>query len=117
MRFLIKRLSDHGNLFGAVGLNNLIDVDMSPVTTRLVDDLHLRILANEAAYIPTGRRQPIASPAGGAAHNLAVNEKVQAGMVLVIAAADPKRNILPRNLELRRSEGSPGTIPFQLAAG
>jgi hypothetical protein len=86
----VERLGYHGQPLRFVGLNNLIHVDVPPITARLIHDLHLRVLAEKLAHIPTGRHQTIASPAGRTFDGFAINKKVQTGIMLIVAAADAK---------------------------
>src|SRR5208282_6866096 len=88
--FLVKRPGRHRQSLRIIGLNNLILVDVSPVTTCLVHDLHLCLLAKKSPDIPTGWHQAVASPAGRAFYDFAIEEQVYAGVALVIAATDEK---------------------------
>ena len=86
-RLLVKRPGHNRLPFWFIGLNNMIYVDVSPVATRLIYDLHLCVLTGKSAHVPTGGHQTVASPARRTFYNFAINEQVYTGVALVIAAA------------------------------
>src|SRR4030095_6353881 len=81
-----------------------------------VDNFTSRIPDGEMTHVPTGGHEPIASAARGAADNFSVHHQVQTSMALVIAAADPKRNVLPSDLEFWRGERACRLVALDLAA-
>ncbi len=54
-RFLIKRPGRHRQTLRFIGLDDVIHIDVPPITPCLVNNLHLRLLPPEMAHIPTRR--------------------------------------------------------------
>src|ERR1051325_97308 len=98
-RLLVKRLGYDRQPLWFIGLNNLIDVNMSPPAACHIYDLHLCVLAHKSAHIPTGRRQTVASPASRTAQHFPVNEQVHTGVTFVIASTNAKGEVFPDDSE------------------
>ena len=93
----------------AVGLDDLVHVDVAPAAGGIVHDLDDGRLAGELAHVPKLRHEGFAAAgfvvrAGGIADGLAVNQQVHAGLLRVLAAADEEGDVFALDLELGRRE-------------
>ncbi len=97
----------------SVRLNDLVDADVSPAALVLVHNLEGRLSSRELGNIPTAGFKLLAILAGFCSDNPALNEQVDAGFALVIAATDQEGEFLALNGECRRSEPAGGAVAFE----
>src|SRR5262249_19230275 len=58
----VKRLGNRGQPLRLISLDDICHVNVTPITGRFVNDLHLRVLVKEFAHIPAGGGEAVASP-------------------------------------------------------
>ena len=92
-----------------VGLHDLIDIDVPPAPRRGIDHPQRGGSSDELRHIPRLAKERLAPPrpvvpAGGAAHRLSVNEKLESELVGIVATADQKGDERPLDPQRRRGE-------------
>ena len=97
------------SLRSRVGLDDLVDIDMTPAPRRGIDHPQRGGLPGELRHIPRLAEERLAPPwpivsAGGAADRLPVDEQLEGELVGIVATADEKADEGPLDLEGGRGE-------------
>ena len=89
-----------------IALDQVIDVNVSPAASTLVDDLDNRFLAKELGNVPGGLGKFLAAATtvigtSRCPHYLAVDKQVHAGAAWVLASADQEVDMLALDIDGR----------------
>ena len=84
----------------------MVDRDVRPIALVPIHDPELRPLPLPVGDVPPGPHQRVAVPAGGRAHDLPVNDQIDAGLARMMAASDEEVDAAASDRE-RRGEQSP----------
>jgi len=87
-----------------IALGNAVDIDVPPASRGIINDLDPSALPDQVGHIPIGPLQLLLVRAGLRPNHHTIDQEVNAGLSLMVSAADEEIDVFALDRELRACE-------------